>query len=687
MKRRRDKQTNPTPARAAAAPASPAALVPARWPTSALVAALLALFTLNALYAAVRNSGTCDELGAHIPSGYLYWKTGQFAGGVDNPPLGQLLIALPIVLTGCEYELFTEQHLLLFRLPALLMGLLLAGLVWRLATELWGRDAGLAALLLVVLSPNILAHATLATLDLPITFFVLLSVYALWRYVARPTILRLVLLSLALAAAVLTKVQGLLLLPIIAVALVLFVLWRPPAGARRLHLAASWLIMPAVLYALIHVAYLHAPFSAGRVLPPPFGEALAAKFQHSATGHFAYLLGDYSQTGWWYYFPVAILLKTPLPALLLVLVALPRKHSGRVAVFVLLPLAVLLAAALRSRINIGLRHVLPLYPFLFILAGYGATCLWRRRWQRIGLGVLGAWYLVAAVYITPHHLSYFNELTGGPHNGHKYLLDSNYDWGQNDHYLREHVARTGHTYQINPDPFRPTTGRLLINANALHGVPNGGPQAYAWLRRYDYQPVARIAYTWFEYDIPADAFPADPRVREIQQRFVAYLLAVRERNAPVRDPRLRVALVRTLGDFGANAAAFDEARALIAEHPGWRPGLGAAGELAVAWKLGALKFTGDEYLTGFLGLNSADLPAVTEPEIVAIARQIGAAPTLARLHVQLAAALLRGGDREAATAALETATRFVPEDRALASTLERLRDPAVAPEAVTLPPE
>ncbi len=156
------------------------------WKFLLIDAALLALFVANGLHAAVVNSGVCDELGAHIPAGYLYWSSGKFSGGLGNLPFGQLLIAAPTYLIGHSYELFTEQHLLLFRLPVLILGALLGLLVSRMATELYGRRAGVAALFLYALSPNILANASVATLDLPTAFFIFLTVYCLYHYVEKP---------------------------------------------------------------------------------------------------------------------------------------------------------------------------------------------------------------------------------------------------------------------------------------------------------------------------------------------------------------------------------------------------------------------------------------------------------------------------------------------------------------------
>ena len=74
---------------------------------------------------------------------------------------------------------------------------------------------------------------------------------------------------------------------------------------------------------------------------------------------------------------------------------------------------------------------------------------------------------------------------------HHYLIDSNYDWGQNDHFLRRYVEASDASYQINPDPTRPVAGHILVNANALYGVLNGGPDAYRWLSGFE--PVRQIA--------------------------------------------------------------------------------------------------------------------------------------------------------------------------------------------------
>ncbi len=328
---------------------------------------LLALFSINALYAAVRNSAVCDELGAHIPCGYMYWTTGVFGGGINNPPLGQLLITLPVKILGLSYDLYTEQHLLLFRLVVLIMAVLLGMLIYRFASDLFSPAVGIAALFLYAFSPNILAHASLATLDFPVTFFIFLTIFLLLRYVEKPGVVRMLALSMAIACAILIKVQALLLLLITALCFAVFIKdMLPKNKQKRYGMFCSWLIIPACIVVVTNIVYLNLPTSAGELMPAQFIEAIKGKLFHVERGHFAYLLGNYSMEGWWYYFPVALFLKTPLPLLLLLAAGILRRPSRKTAIYVIVPLVLLLAVAMRGRINIGLRHILTIYPFIFI---------------------------------------------------------------------------------------------------------------------------------------------------------------------------------------------------------------------------------------------------------------------------------------------------------------------------------
>ena len=595
------------------------------------VVGLLALGAVNMVAAAVRNSAVADELGAHIPAGYLYWLSGQYSGGIDNFPLGQLWIALPVKLLGLDYPLFTEQHLLLFRLPVIGLGLVVMWAVHGLSRQLYGRVAGVAAVFLAALSPNLLAHSTLATLDLVTTCAVLVAIVCLYRYAGSPTVARMAWASAALAAALAVKIQAVLLLPIVVLALALAVTrQRRDDGRSPWSMAASWLLLPVTAVIVINLVYLQVPFVDGGLLPEPYIDAFQVKLSHGAGGHFAYLLGRYSGEGWWYYFPLAIVFKTPLPTLLLVGLGLARRQRVDTLIFVLLPIVLFLGAGMVGQLNIGLRHVLPIYPFLLITAGAGATRLTAGGWRRHLLGVLAAAYVVQALWIAPHHLSYFNVLAGGPRNGHRILLDSNYDWGQNDRFLERHVARTGRPYQIDPDPFIPASGPVLVNANALYGLLNGGPAAYQWLR--DVEPVDRIAYTWFEYRLPDDSESEKRNQWQRLDRLGGHLQSLRSDRA-LDDPTLRLTLAEAFATVTLYGPAFEEIRTVLRQDPANEAALRLGGELIVRHKLGVLKYRGDEYLTGF----RKPPPAfrLEPPEVVDLALGTGVGDELSTLYTVL----------------------------------------------------
>ncbi len=149
----------------------------------------------------------------------------------------------------------------------------------------------------------------------------------------------------------------------------------------------------------------------------------------------AFLLGE-TADGFWSYFPVVFLVKTPLPTLGLVITGawmlIRRRLDRTLGLFVLVPVIIYFSSAVVSRMNIGLRHILPIYPFLFVFAGATAAELWKSgsRIQKGGVILAAVWYLGSCVVTYPDYLAFFNELVGGPKNGHKVLLDSNLDWGQ-----------------------------------------------------------------------------------------------------------------------------------------------------------------------------------------------------------------------------------------------------------------
>jgi tetratricopeptide (TPR) repeat protein len=331
-----------------------------------------------------------------------------------------------------------------------------------------------------------------------------------------------------------------------------------------------------------------------------------------------------------------------------------------------------LAAAMQSRVNIGLRHVLVLYPFLMVLGGHGLSIVSSTsgRGRMIFSALLLLWYFAQAALLTPHHLSYFNLLVGGPRNGHRYLIDSNFDWGQNDRFLKEYLESRAIPYRINPDPFAPSVGNILVNANARYGVLRG-PKAYAWLDPFD--PVRQIAYTWFEYHVPEGSFREPPRDDTAQRHFLAYLFSLRERFSEVDSPEYGLHLAAFFAGLDAYDLAFDELRAVLSRHPGYEPALFYGGELIVRHKLGVLNYRGDEYLTGFRTERPPGGLSLEDGSVIQMARAYGRGAHFSSLLTVLGSALAREGDDSGALDALGRALQFDPTNQKARAALEHLR--------------
>lgn len=622
-----------------------------------------------------RNSAVADEIGGHMDSGFQYLKTGVYNGGIANFPLAQVLMALPAAVSGAPRAYFSEDQLVLFRLPILLMGILLALALWRFGVSHFGRVVGIGALGLYCFSPNILAHSTLATIDLPLSLFVFLTIFALRRFLEEATPGRLLCLSFVLGCALTTKIQALLLIPIIVAVLVI--------GIRdgKIRPRWDWVFLVVIPYVLINLIYLNVPIVSGHLLPPMFMRALDIKLAH-AGGRLgdlqtAYLCGRYSSNGWWYYFPAAILFKTPLPTLVLLFIGLARKFSKREILFLYLPIAAFLGSAMLSSVNIGLRHILPIYPFLFLVAGRGAEFLFSGgRWKRAGLGLLAGAYLAQAILIPPHHLSFFNFAVGGPQNGRRYLVDSNLDWGQNDRFLEAYLcSHPGKAFQIDPDPFHPSGGSIAVNVNAYYGIYGGGrEEAYSWLKGRE--PDDIVSCTWLIFDPPMTfrnsnegfqkeaghggnpdlfrlwTFIEDPvsweRSDEVLRR---HLRALEVEFPDLSDPAFRFQLARAYIALTSYGDAIANLRFLMRAQPSFRPALGLGSELMVRWKLGMLRFGGRQYLEA---PRPSALPLEGEvpdfPSVLRAGRRLRLSTLIARVHRGLGQSLIREGrDREGRT--------------------------------------
>jgi hypothetical protein len=274
----------------------------------------------------------------------------------------------------------------------------------------------------------------------------------------------------------------------------------------------------------------------GASLPRAYVEAffIGKHFNATGLGHSPnYLLGERSQEGWWYYFVLAMVLKTPLGLFILVFLSLfTLKRAFQSNPFdewaiVLMISIMLLFFSLFCTAQIGIRYLLPIFPFVCVFLGKVTHYFTeRQRFPQIFIALVLGWYGISSLSFHPHYLSYFNELIGDRKNMYKYLADSNVDWGQSEFYLQNYLA-LHKKESISVNPRAPVTGKVVVNVNELVGI-NASASHYAWLRD-SYQPIDHIAYSWLVFDIPAsETSPKYSRATTIKGRALGI-----EGNGPV----------------------------------------------------------------------------------------------------------------------------------------------------------
>jgi hypothetical protein len=308
--------------------------------------------------------------------------------------------------------------------------------------------------------------------------------------------------------------------------------WKTPAGKLLEGFAAAGLIL---VFAALVIPVVYFGFSQA------FSTSIAGLREVAAQqgqGFRAFFMGAYSAQGWWTYFLVAFLLKTPVGTLFLIFASLALYRVGaplgrKEVIFLLVPAIAFIAAASLGKIDIGLRHILPIYPFLFVVASRIATVPFRRTWVAPVVCVLPLMLsTVSSLSVAPHELAYFNELAGGPGNGYRYLSDSNIDWGQDLQGVKAYMDHEGltHIYLSYFGTASPSyygiRYQYVPSAYTLECCTNDGPpagtrellaisvvnlQETMWARSdnflgwlYERTPIAKIGYSIYVYDITGD---------------------------------------------------------------------------------------------------------------------------------------------------------------------------------------
>jgi hypothetical protein len=510
------------------------------------VPALLAVHAALAIWGAARSSVTFDE-NFHLPAGVEMVVRGDPTSSIAQPPLAKSLAALPALLAGARPpaesslgfgaevqvgESFMRENadryrrvFFAARLATVAMSVAVGWLVARFAGALYGPAAGVVAVAVWALFPDAIAHAGVVGVDVPTSLGLLASVWVFWRFCRNGRWRWWAATALAVGLTFLTRFSAVQLGPILLALAGLGAATGRLRRPRRVWIGLL-LLVPTTLLAL-HAGYLGKTTLAPMAKWPaqstqlqtlarehpgwrvPLPDAYVAGLDYLAylggSGKPSYLLGSPRPAGDWRYFPIAMGVKWPLAFLALLLLraawafraGAPRGRWHEAVVLV--PPLVVLASAMASHLDYGVRYLLPMVPFLCVWIGGLAAAPARlpagarRGAPRLALGaaaLLGVLSLETATAM-PYPLSFFNLAAGGPGRGDRIVNDSNVDWGQGLVALKDALDARGITrvhlayhgtadpalYGIASVPYRggapgPESDWLAVSSYYLVGLPS-----------------------------------------------------------------------------------------------------------------------------------------------------------------------------------------------------------------------
>lgn len=566
---------------------------------------LLILFLGQSVWHAKTKSATYDEVG-HLTVSYLLAKTDHSDYDIGHPPLVRHILALPLLWMDLllpsqmpipeippsvplherpgsaiyyygTYFLYAnrvpaDQILFASRIINISLGCLLCFFVFKLSQRLYGNSAGLFSLGLAALCPTLIAHSSLVTTDIGGITFAAGFLYMFIRLIDSNQQFKWTMLTgLFLGLALLSKFTNIFLV-------ILFILYFFYKGTNskgnyfkilKVNLTVlflGWFVLcygykfknVFVPHTLQEVDWKNLGYGQTMQkiyrsvpLPDSFLRGLCFAIYHDKRGHGAYLFGNYSNSGWWYYFPTAFLLKTPTVILFLlsgwlILIFKNQLRLTKFEVLLIAPMVFVLGSSMRAHLNIGLRHIILCYPLIYVLLGKVTASLLDEKFKKQGKILIELIFLFLAVEVFsvfPHYLAFFNRMAGGPEKGIRYLSDSNIDWGQDLNGLAKFLKKEagvevllsyfgtavpqyyGIRYQALPtvwsfpkseyiNSILPQKEYLAVSVTNLQGTYFSQHDLYDWLNQKI--PIKKIGYSIYVYDVSND-LESQQKLLEIYQ--------------------------------------------------------------------------------------------------------------------------------------------------------------------------
>jgi hypothetical protein len=518
-----------------------------RWPRASLIAVIVTALALVRIAATYRVfSATIDEA-THVGAGLELLQFHEYRLQRENPPIPPIVMAVapwlggmrfsrdqpwPRQLHGVFYDHGKyERNLVLARVGNLLFFALSVFGVWLLARDDLGDSGALLAVLLFTMEPIVLGYSALATHEAATVMGLVFALLAFRRWLRDPGLIRALLFGFAYGLAVLCKTSCIAYVPAACLAMAIVRLVRDHELRRRCGRAAATMFPAAgVTFLTIWAGYAFttapravlAPYEGelggiairllrhiapSTLIPAPdFFIGIALLIRDTHVGIVNYLCGQAATTGWWWYFPFAVALKTTLATLVLFLAgAWMTRGEMRWTYFewAISALAIV-AVAMTSSLDIGVRYVLPFYAPFAIAVATAALALLRGSQLSRGIAIaLLALQIGASLFTHPDYFPYFNALAGPQPS--RYLIDSNLDWGQDVLRLRKavrdlgirqlHISIMGVTDYgalgfppvVDADPWHPVHGWIAVSEQSyrMSGIHYG----WEWLRSTPYRRI------------------------------------------------------------------------------------------------------------------------------------------------------------------------------------------------------